>query len=329
MPSPSPDPNAATIDHHTVADSVTAQTSATLPSLDFLAPPEQPDELGRLGAYRVLEILGIGGRGIVFLAEKMPSNERLALKVLLPHLANNRAAKQRFLREARSARVIEHHHCVQVYEVGEERGMPFLAMELLKGSTLEDVIERSGRLSIAETLRLGIQIADALAIAHARGLIHRDIKPANIWVDPAGGGRVKLLDFGLARSDRAEHGDVSITQPGAILGTPPYMSPEQARGDRADHRADIYSLGCTLYRMITGELPVKGENLTALLLAIANHEPAPPGTLNDATPAALSELIMRMLAKTATRRPQSALEVAQALRQIEQQVIGNQPLSVG
>jgi eukaryotic-like serine/threonine-protein kinase len=309
-----PEPDAATIEHATVADGVPAQGPATLPPLDFLASPEQPDELGRLGAYRVLEVLGIGGRGIVFLAEKMPSNDRVALKVLLPHLAQNSAAKQRFLREWRNTRSVEHHHCVQIYEVGEESGVPFLAMELLKGSTLEDLIERAGRLAIPEALRLGIQTADALAIAHARGLIHRDIKPANIWVDPAGGGRVKLLDFGLARS---EHADVSITQPGAILGTPPYMSPEQARGGRVDHRADLYSFGCTLYRMVTGELPIKGENLTALLLAIADEEPAAPHTLNDAVPGALSDLIMKLLAKSPSRRPESALEVAGALRDIE------------
>ncbi|HET9273659.1 MAG TPA: serine/threonine-protein kinase [Methyloceanibacter sp.] len=320
-----PEPDAATIEHATVADGVPAQGPATLPSLDFLAPPEQPDELGRLGAYRVLEVLGIGGRGIVFLAEKMPSNERVALKVLLPHLAQNPAAKQRFLREARNTRSVEHHHCVQIFDVGEERGFPFLAMELLKGATLEDLIEGAGRLAIAEALRLGIQIADALAIAHARGLIHRDIKPANIWVDPAGGGRVKLLDFGLARS---EHADVSITQPGAILGTPPYMSPEQARGSRVDHRADLYSFGCTLYRMVTGELPIKGDNLTGLLLAIADKEPAAPHQLNEAVPGALSDLIMKLLAKSPSRRPESALEVAGALRDIERDFArGNEPAS--
>jgi serine/threonine protein kinase len=317
MHSRRPEPDAATVEHATLAEGASATTAAALPPLDFLAPPQQPDELGRLGAYRVLEVLGIGGRGIVFLAEKLPSNERLALKVLLPHLAENRAAKQRFLREARSAASVGHHHCVQVFDVGEEGGLPFLAMELLSGSTLEDLIERAGRLSIPEALRLGIQIADALAIAHARGLIHRDIKPANIWVDPAGGGRVKLLDFGLARSDDAEHGDVSITQPGAILGTPPYMSPEQARGDRADQRADLYSLGCTLYRMVTGELPITGANLTALLVAIAGHEPAPPRTLNVAVPEALSDLIAKLLAKSPSARPKSALNVAQALREIE------------
>jgi len=320
MPLRPPEPDAATIDHVTVADGVTVQVPAPLPALDFLAPAEQPDELGRLGAYRVLEVLGIGGRGIVFLAEKMPANERLALKVLLPHLAQNRAAKERFVREARNAGSIEHHHCVQIYEVGEERGIPFLAMELLKGSTLEDVIERAGRLAIPHALHLGIQIADALAIAHAKGLVHRDIKPANIWVDPAGGDRVKLLDFGLARS---EHTDVSITQPGAILGTPPYMSPEQARGDRVDHRADLYSLGCTLYRMVTGEVPIKGENLAALLVAIAGDTPAPPKALNEAVPGALSDLIMKLLAKSPSRRPQSALDVAQALRKIEQEAAGS------
>src|SRR5262249_48338424 len=141
---------------------------------------------------------------------------------------------------------IEHDHIVHIYQVDEDRGVPYLAMQFLSGSSLEDVLQRAGKLKAPQILRLGSQIAEGLSVAHAKGLIHRDIKPANIWVEANYGGRVKLLDFGLARTVRA---DVGITHSGVILGTPAYMPPEQARAEKVDHRCDLYSLGCVLYRM--------------------------------------------------------------------------------
>src|SRR5436190_10999147 len=211
----------------------------------------------QLEHYRPLKVLGQGGMGTVYLAEDTRLRREVALKTLRPELAAKPQAKERFLREARLAAAIDHDHIVHIYHVGEDRGIPFLAMQLLKGTSLEDLLKRSPTLKIKQVLRIGMQIAEGLAAAHQRGMIHRDIKPGNIWIEPTGGGRVKILDFGLAR---ISEGEVGITQSGTVLGTPAYMSPEQARGEKVDPRCDLYSLGCVLYRMATGELPLKGKD---------------------------------------------------------------------
>src|SRR5581483_3887523 len=214
-------------------------------SYDFLAPPEGPDEIGRLGPYRVLAVLGAGGMGIVFRAEDTQLNRAVALKVMLPKLAGTEGARQRFVREAQAAAGVKHDHVVSVYQVGEDRDVPFLAMELLLGESLDQRLRREGKLPLVEVLRLGREIALGLAAAHQRGLIHRDIKPANLWLE-AETGRVKLLDFGLARA--VGQGN-QLTQQGAIIGTPAYMAPEQGQGKSLDHRCDLFSLGCVLYRL--------------------------------------------------------------------------------
>ncbi len=284
----------------------------------FLAPAQAPDEIGRLGPYRVLKVLGAGGMGVVFRAED-PQLERLvALKAMLPDLAANESARQRFLREARAAAKLKHDHIVTIHQVGEDRGAPFLAMEFLDGEALEDRIKREGKLPLAEVTRIGREIAEGLEAAHEHGLIHRDIKPGNVWLErkrgepgaSATGGRVKILDFGLARSANE---DVHLTQSGAIVGTPAYMPPEQARGEAVDGRCDLYSLGCVLYRLCTGQLPFKGENTMSLLLALATEQPKSVRELNADVPPALADLIMRLLAKDAAQRPATAREVADAL----------------
>jgi serine/threonine protein kinase len=305
------------------------EASAPSGKLDFLMPAQQPDELGRLGHYRILKILGKGGMGLVFLAVDTKLDRQVALKVMLPKYAEDTAAKQRFLREAKMAAKIDHDYIVHIYQVDEDRGVPFLAMQLLSGCSLEDVLRRASaltaaRLTVPQLLRLGAQIAEGLAVAHAKGLIHRDIKPANIWIEVDHGGRIKLLDFGLARS---VHADIGITQSGAILGTPAYMAPEQARGEPVDQRCDLYSLGCVLYRMATGELPIKGKSTMGLLMALALEQATPPRQINDAVPGALDDLIMRLLAKEANQRPESAKAVALELRKIEQEVAQAGPAS--
>jgi WD40 repeat protein/serine/threonine protein kinase len=283
-------------------------------SLDFLAPAEVPGELGRLGPYRVLTLLGAGGMGVVFRAEDPSLERQVALKVMRPALASNPAARQRFLREARLTAALEHDHIVTIFQVGEDRGIPYLAMPLLKGESLERRLKRQGKLPLAETLRIGREIALGLAAAHARGLIHRDIKPGNIWLEARGepgasvpGGRVKILDFGLARpaADTAH-----LTQSGAIVGTPAYMAPEQTRGGAAGPSADMFSLGCVLYRMATSVLPFTGPDTLALLAALANDTPAAPCELDPSLPAAFSDLVMRLLARKPEHRPQSAHVVA-------------------
>jgi serine/threonine protein kinase/phage FluMu protein Com len=278
----------------------------------FLAPSQATDELGRLGSYRVLNVLGAGGMGVVFRAEDAQLQRLVALKAMLPALAANESARQRFLREARLAASLKHDRIVTIHQVGEDRGAPYLAMEFLEGESLEDRLKREGKLPLAEVLRIGREIAEGLQAAHERGLIHRDIKPANVWLEGKRG-RVKILDFGLARSSGD---DVHLTQSGAIVGTPAYMPPEQARGEAVDGRCDLYSLGCVLYRLSTGELPFKGENTMSLLLALAIEQPKSPRDLNPDVPPPLADLIMRLLAKDAAQRPATAGEVADALQDI-------------
>src|SRR5262249_6614142 len=169
-----------------------------------------------------------------------------------------------FLREARAAAALKHDHVVTIYQVGEDRGAPFLAMELLEGESLDDRLLRQGKLPIPEALRVGREVAEGLQAAHDKGLIHRDVKPANVCLEGARG-RVKILDFGLAR---APAGEPQLTQLGAIVGTPAYMAPEQAVGRPVDPRCDLFSLGCVLYRARTAELPFKGDDPISTLVAL-------------------------------------------------------------
>ena len=285
---------------------------------DFLAPPEQPDELGRLGTYRMLRVLGAGGRGVVYEADEPALERRVAVKVLLPSLAASASARQRFLREARSAAKVEHERIVPIFRVGEDRGIPSLAMPLLKGESLERRIHREGRLPAGEVLRIGREVAEALAAAHECGLIHRDIKPGNIWLETRGQGtgvggqqertansalapdpcpltpaRVKLLDFGLARS--LEKDNSPLTQQGSLVGTPAFMAPEQAAGEAIDPRCDLFSLGCVLYHISTGTLPFQGANAFTTLMAVMHRQPLTPLEVCPDVPAGLSTLVMQLL----------------------------------
>jgi serine/threonine protein kinase len=279
---------------------------------DFLAPAQTAGEIGRLGPYRVLKVLGAGGMGVVFQAED-PHLERLvALKAMKPALASSSSAKLRFIREAKATATLKHDHIVTIYQVGEDRGVPFLAMEFLEGEALDHRLRREIRLSPNEAIRIGCEIADGLAAAHERGLIHRDIKPGNIWLEGKRA-RVKILDFGLAR---AVASDAGITQSGVMVGTPAFMAPEQAKGQLVDARCDLFSLGCVLYRACAGELPFKGNDTMSTLMALALEEPTPPRQLNPAVPATLSALIMRLLSKDREQRPPSATAVIAALRAI-------------
>jgi serine/threonine protein kinase/DNA-directed RNA polymerase subunit RPC12/RpoP len=279
----------------------------------FLAPAEGVEEIGRLGGYRVLEVIGAGGMGVVFKALDPKLERVVALKAMLPTLAASATARQRFLREARAAAAIQHDHIVTIYAVEEDRGVPFLAMPFLHGETLDARLRRlGGPLAVPEVVRIGREIADGLAAIHARGLIHRDIKPANVWLEGESG-RVKILDFGLAR---ASAGEIQLTQEGSIVGSPAYMAPEQASRQPVDHRADLFSLGCVLYVMATGALPFEGDDALMTLMAITTAEPTEPRMRNPALPAALAGLIMRLLAKKSAERPGSAREVIAALRAV-------------
>ncbi len=290
----------------------------------LLMPAQLPDEIGRLGVYRVLKVLGAGGMGVVFLAEDTVLKRRVALKAMKPELATSSLSRERFLREAQAAASIRHDHVVVVHQAGDESGVAYLAMELLDGESLEARLKREEKLPIPEVLRIGREIADGLAAAHEQGLIHRDIKPANIWLQahpsPSGRGaggegpRVKLLDFGLAR---AADEDGKLTTAGAIIGTPAYMSPEQANAEPVDARTDLFSLGCVLYRMCTGQPPFAGEKSLQVLRAVVEDHPKPPREVNSEVPAELSALVMRLLEKDRIKRPESARQVATELAAID------------
>jgi len=280
---------------------------------DFLSPPQAGDELGRLGKYRILKVLGHGGMGVVYQAEDPLLKRTVALKAMLPTLAASASAGKRFLREAQAMAAVKHDHIVTIYQVDEERSVPFLAMEFLAGEPLDQRLHREAKLPLTEVLRIGREIARALAAAHATGLIHRDIKPGNIWLE-APEDRVKILDFGLARAAAQEAG---LTQQGAILGTPAYMAPEQARGDPVDARSDLFSLGVVLYRLCSGQLPFQGKDTVSTLMEVALHQPAPPIQLNGDLPQELSDLVMRLLEKNPNQRSGTADEVVQALQTLE------------
>ncbi len=272
--------------------------------------------------------------GVVFQAEDIRLQREVALKVVRPALAAQPGMAERFLHEARAAAAVKHDHIVTIYHVGEDRGIPFLAMELLEGESLATRLSREPRLSVPEIVSIGRQIAEGMAAAHRRGLIHRDIKPGNVWLEESrdenrepragtseplalGSGhstldscRVKLLDFGLARSVATE---TSLTSSGMLLGTPAYMSPEQARGGAIDGRSDLFSLGCVLYQLCTGRAPFEGRDVMSQLSALANQTPPGVRTLNPAVPPALAEVVERLLAKDPADRFQSAVDVVQAL----------------
>ncbi len=285
----------------------------------FLAPAVGPDEMGCLGSFYVQRVLGVGGMGVVFLARDTKLNRQVAVKALRPALAASASARQRFLREAQAAAALNHDNVVPIYHVGEEGGFPFLVMPFLQGATMEELLTSEGKFAPLRAIRIGRQVALGLEAAHRRGLIHRDIKPGNVWLeaDPetsASSDRVKLLDFGLAQAvGTAGH----LTQSGLILGTPQYMAPEQAQGGTVDTRCDLFSLGSVLYHMVVGEPPFPGSDTMSVLVGLAVDTPVPPSARNPAVPAALSDLIMRLLEKDRTKRPGSAREVADQLDAVE------------
>jgi serine/threonine protein kinase len=284
-----------------------------------LRPGVGEGEVGRLGKYRILEVLGQGGMGVVFRAEDVQLKRIVALKAMLPEVVNRPTAKERFLREAEATANLEHDNIVSVYDVGEDNGVPYMAMQLLKGMSLDDFLKKKqGKtgvpLSAEQVLKLGREIAKGLAAAHENGLIHRDIKPANIWLDASAGGRAKILDFGLAR---AAEGDSKLTQVGTVVGTPAFMAPEQAKGGKVDGRADLFSLGCVLYRLCTGHMPFKGRDAMELLISVATDQPKPAHELNPNLPPKLSRLVMKLLEKKPEDRPASARNVVDLIQLIE------------
>jgi serine/threonine protein kinase len=274
----------------------------------FLEPPRKPGALGRLHHYEILEVLGRGGFGIVFRALDETLQRVVAVKVLAPQMAATSPARKRFLREARAYARIRHENVVQVHAV-EEKPLPYLVMEYVPGGTLQQLLDSNGPLDAPEVVRLGRQIAEGLVAAHATGFIHRDVKPANVLIEDGPIRRVKLTDFGLARTAD----DASISQSGLVAGTPLYMAPEQARGEALDHRADLFSLGSVFYVMCTGRPPFRANGAMAILKRVCEDTPRPIREIIPETPAWLCELIGRLHAKDRGERIRSAREVADVL----------------
>jgi len=276
--------------------------------LEFLQPSDHPEHLGKLGQFRVLRVVGQGGMGIVLHAYDPQLQRDVAIKVIDPKLANNEVARQRFCREARAAASVTHDNLVAVHQVDEDEasGLPYLVMQLVNGESLEQRLRRVGKLSPLEVARIGMQAAAGLSAAHAGGLIHRDIKPGNILLESPVD-RVKLTDFGLARA--AE--DVKLTRTGFVAGSPLYMSPEQARGDEVDHRADLFSLGSVLYEAASGSPAFDAKTPLAVLRRVADETPPLLHTIIPDIPEWLSDIVAKLLAKNPDDRFQNAAEVAE------------------
>ena len=276
--------------------------------------------------YRILSKLGSGGMGVVYEAEDTKLGRHVALKFLPLEMAQDADALQRFQREAKAASQLNHPGICTVHAIDQHEGQHFIAMELLEGETLADRI-RKGPVELGTLLDLGIQIADALESAHAKGIVHRDLKPANIFVTPRG--QAKILDFGLAKIERArlagaEHSEAptaiqpnELTSAGTTMGTVSYMSPEQARGQLTDSRTDLFSLGTVLYQMATGVLPFQGETSAVVFDAILNREPLPLSQVNPSLPADLSRALGKALEKDRNLRYQTATDLKTDLMRLK------------
>jgi Tol biopolymer transport system component/predicted Ser/Thr protein kinase len=266
--------------------------------------------------YRILDKLGGGGMGVVYEAEDLALERHVALKLLPADLARSPEAVARFKREARAASSLNHPHICMIHEIGEDKGQTFIAMELMEGQTLKQRI--GGKpMPIEQVLELGVQIADALDAAHAKGILHRDIKPANIFVTARD--QAKLLDFGLAKQIGGQESGQTIeelSRVGTLLGTVAYMSPEQARGQELDARTDLFSFGAVLYEMVTGVQPFAGDMTGELLEAIFSRAPVEPVRLNQRVPAELERIIAKAMEKDRELRYQSAAEMRADLQRL-------------
>lgn len=278
-------------------------------SIDFLDPARQPDELGRLGPYRVLDTLGVGGMGRVFLAEDLRLRRRVALKVMNDKFAATPNSRKRFLEEARAMAAVDNDNVVRIYEVGEHNRTPFMAMELLKGGILQPSQFQDPERDYLHIISLGRQICHGLAAAHQRQIIHRDIKPANLWIEQPGG-RVKVLDFGLALAAGPMD---QLAGRGSVVGTPGYLSPEQARNETLDDRSDLYSVGIVLFELCTGRLPFQTKSIPLMLVSIITHPVPKVRDIHPDVPRPLADVIDRTLAKEARERPASAEALEQEL----------------
>jgi len=275
-----------------------------------------------IGGYPVLEPIGRGAMGRVFLAEDPSLRRKVAIKVMHPSRARDPAARRRFIRESRATAAVEHEHIVTIHQVGEDAadgvagGLPFIVMQWLRGCTLASHRAAVGRLPLPEALRIGREIAAGLAAAHERGLIHRDIKPENIFLEgPAR--KVKIIDFGLARDVGDESSLALVTLDGALVGTPAYMSPERIADKPLDARSDLFGLGVILFELLADKSPFTGTSVMAVLASIGRGQPLELREAAPDVPADVADLVMRLIAHDPADRPADARTVADALAALE------------
>ena len=275
----------------------------------------------QLGHYRIVKKIGEGGMGEVFCAQDIKLGRNVALKILPAQFAEDAKRLGRFLREARLASTLSHPNVTHIYEIGEENGVHFIAMEYVEGQTLQDRM-KNGPLENSILIKIATQICEALAMAHDAGIVHRDVKPANIMLNQAN--QVKILDFGLAKqewSERANVDDLSTeanTQTGTILGTVSYMSPEQALAKKVDQRSDIFSFGSVLYEMATGKRAFQGPNVTATIAQILATQPQPANQINPRLAEPINRVIEKCLRKDPEQRYQSMKDLAADIHSVRE-----------
>ncbi|WP_315763852.1 serine/threonine-protein kinase [Sphingomonas sp. Y38-1Y] len=265
-----------------------------------------------LGRYRIEAMIGEGAMAEVYRAHDPDIGRAVAVKVLKPDFARDADLEARFLREARAAGALSHQNIATIYDVGQAQGIAYIAMELVEGQPLDAVLAAQGRLPYERVLTLARQLGDALAYAHRAGIVHRDVKPSNILVS-ADGQQVKLVDFGVARLGESDAGQLGRTHAGQLVGTPRYMSPEQALGLPVDHRADLFSLGVVLYEMMTGKVAFPGTGLATLAIQIAQERVEPVGRIVGDCPPGFAFIIDKLLAKKPDARFQDGAQLVAAI----------------
>ncbi len=302
-------------DTHSSDSRLTETVCATPAGLAVAVPAITDDPMPEsIGGYAILSLIGSGAMGRVYLARDAQLDRRVAVKVMNPTKARDAAARRRFIRESQAAAAVEHPHIMTIHQVGEDRGLPFIVMQHLQGCTLAELQRAGERLPLGDVLRIGREIAEGLAAAHACGLVHRDIKPDNIFLE--GRGRsVRIIDFGLARDVGADSAQVTVD--GAVVGTPAYMPPERIGAQDLDSKSDLFGLGVILYEVLAGRLPFEGRSMVTMLAAISRGQPLALAEAAPQVPAAVASLVMRLIAHDKAERPADAQAVAKEIAALE------------